>query len=533
MTLSVTTALLAPALQLGSVSVRWRQWARVNKASWWDLVGAGGFIYVSAALLGKCAGNQTVEEVPTTSPRTPRLVCGVQRSAQGLVPKRSRRDVRCRVLCPWRERRTFVSKVSAGSATGYVAMCTSAAELPFAHGMTSLLAHVGTLGASVASHRWPAARAAGLPATCRQAAAHAALVCSGMDPVYFSAGSVPLSLAWGWWLCSALSRHLDACSAPATSSANGAGASREGSTPADARANEAVEVLRCVAWGGHDELRALATGAGLTPAALAEALATSPATSAAVMPSHPRRRNRPQRRRGPAEAGSPPAVPEASGNVVPAVDGTYTTEAPRATRGAIGRQAWQDLHHIDVQAELRQPSPFLQAGVRRALVFALQAVRDADFGEGVGTGITPTRAWTLFMLRPRMLLARPGADRVVGRRMLHERVDRYEGATGLLCSPPCAAPPLTARTVRERRRRATRYANGGSPRAASCAKARSAARATCFPARWPATSLVVPMFTLGWAADHDAPFTTEFVDFVTDAVDLYADTRADSIDGFA
>ena len=49
----------------------------------------------------------------------------------------------------------------------------------------------------------------------------------------------------------------------------------------------------------------------------------------------------------------------------------------------------------------------------------------------------------------------------------------------------------------------------------------------------PATSLVVPMFTLGWAADHDAPFTTEFVDFVTDAVDLYADTRADSIDGFA
>ena len=97
-----------------------------------------------------------------------------------------------------------------------------------------------------------------------------------------------------WWLCSALSRHLDACSAPATSSANGAGANREGSTPADARANEAVEVLRCVAWGGHDELRALATGAGLTPAALAEALATSPATSAAVMPSHPRRRNRPQ-----------------------------------------------------------------------------------------------------------------------------------------------------------------------------------------------------------------------------------------------
>ena len=73
-----------------------------------------------------------------------------------------------------------------------------ASNSPFAHGMTSLLAHLVTLGASAASHGWHAARAAaGLPATCRQAAAHAALVCSGMDPVYFSAGFAPLSLAWG------------------------------------------------------------------------------------------------------------------------------------------------------------------------------------------------------------------------------------------------------------------------------------------------------------------------------------------------
>ena len=189
-----------------------------------------------------------------------------------------------------------------------------------------------------------------------------------------------------------------------------------------------------------------------------------------------------------AEAGLPPAVPEASGNVIPAAD--VTTEAPRATRGGMGRQAWQDLDHIDVQAELRQPVPtlqdvpfFLRAGVRRALVFALQAVRDADLGEGVhgrAPCITPTRTWTLFMLTPRMLLVRPGADGAVGRCLLHERVDRYERGDWPSL-PPRADPPLTAQTVRERRRRATRSAKGGSPRAASSREP----RATCLPAvRW-------------------------------------------------
>ena len=168
--------------------------------------------------------------------------------------------------------------------------------------MTSLLAHVVTLGATVASHGWHAARAAaGLPATCRQAAAHAAMVCSGMDPVYFSAGFAPLSLAWGWLLLGlllgallrpfigawmlALLQLAPLARAPVV---------RAPLQPADARASAAVEVLRCVALGGHDELHALATGAGLAPAALAEALATSPAASAAAMPSHPRRCNRPQ-----------------------------------------------------------------------------------------------------------------------------------------------------------------------------------------------------------------------------------------------
>ena len=144
-------------------------------------------------------------------------------------------------------------------------------------------------------------------------------------------------------------------------------------------------------------------------------------------------------------AAPPPAVPEASGDGIPAVDAT--TDAPQVMRGAIGRQAWQDLDNIDVQAELRQPvptlqdvPPFLRAGVRRALVFALQAVRDADLGEGAGIGITPTRAWTLFMLTARMLLARPGADGAVGRRLLHERVDRLASFARLLARLPSSPP---------------------------------------------------------------------------------------------
>ena len=111
------------------------------------------------------------------------------------------------------------------------------------------------------------------------------------------------------------------------------------------------------------------------------------------------------------------------------------------------RQAWQDLDHIDVQAELRRPvptlqdvPPFLRACVHRALVFALQAVRDADLGEGVGTGITPTRAWTRFMLTPRMLMARPGAESLAARTRRPLRTPT-NAATGQLCSPPRAAPP--------------------------------------------------------------------------------------------
>eukprot|EP00439_Symbiodinium_sp_Y106_P054873 s408_g7.t1 len=65
-------------------------------------------------------------------------------------------------------------------------------------------------------------------------------------------------------------------------------------------------------------------------------------------------------------------------------------------------------------ADFAKAPRFLRTGVRRAFVLALQAVRTADVGEGLGEGITPPRAWTLFLLTPRLLLARTGTDGAAG-----------------------------------------------------------------------------------------------------------------------
>ena len=55
---------------------------------------------------------------------------------------------------------------------------------------------------------------------------------------------------------------------------------------------------------------------------------------------------------------------------------------------------------------------------------ALRAIRNADAAENAH--VTPARPWSLFLLTPRMLLARPGLDGAAGRRLLLERIDRYE-----------------------------------------------------------------------------------------------------------
>ncbi|CAE7943190.1 unnamed protein product [Symbiodinium necroappetens] len=168
--------------------------------------------------------------------------------------------------------------------------------------MTPWLARLFASAAWAASRGWEAARAtASLPPTCRQAMAHAALLCSGVEPVYFSAGFGPLSLAWGWLL---LGLALGALLRPVLLACVLFAARHAGAAPgplvrpvrspqdsAHARADAAVEVLRCVALGGRDELHALAASAGLSPAALAEALATpAPAAPATPTSTQPRRR---------------------------------------------------------------------------------------------------------------------------------------------------------------------------------------------------------------------------------------------------
>ena len=119
----------------------------------------------------------------------------------------------------------------------------SAAEPSFTH---------GRLRCSPMWLRWgrrthgtqPALQPACLRATCRQAAAHAAMVCSGMHPVYFSAGFAPLSLAWGWLLLGLLWRLCSGLGAWNRLDAPGAGAGRAGSTPAGRCACKRSRALR-------------------------------------------------------------------------------------------------------------------------------------------------------------------------------------------------------------------------------------------------------------------------------------------------
>ncbi|CAE7397509.1 unnamed protein product, partial [Symbiodinium pilosum] len=165
---------------------------------------------------------------------------------------------------------------------------------------------------------------------------------------------------------------------------------------------------------------------GVGVAAEAAALAER---ARAALPAQSRRNPRRRRR---AHAPRAPTAPDgASGSVAAGEAPEPGVDRCRVTRHATGNLPWADVDQIDLQAELRRPvptlqnaPPFLRAGVCRALVFALRAIRNADAAENAH--VTPARPWSLFLLTPRMLLARPGLDGAAGRRLLLERVDRYE-----------------------------------------------------------------------------------------------------------
>ena len=105
-------------------------------------------------------------------------------------------------------------------------------------------------------------------------------------------------------------------------------------------------------------------------------------------------------------------------------DGTPRRDlAPLLRRGP-------SLDAVDLVAEFQRPIPtlqdvpvFMRAGVRRALTFSLRALRDAYAEED---GARVERAWKLFLLTPRMLLARPESQGAVGRQELLERLLAFE-----------------------------------------------------------------------------------------------------------
>ena len=112
--------------------------------------------------------------------------------------------------------------------------------------------------------RWGAERAeetahtvAQLPPTCKEALAHAVIVCAGGAPRYFPPGWGPLCSCWGWFGLGAL---MGACFALLWLLCRPA---RGAPAPQPPWLTAAREVLDCLAEGGHAELRGLAGQAGM------------------------------------------------------------------------------------------------------------------------------------------------------------------------------------------------------------------------------------------------------------------------------
>ncbi|CAE7416640.1 unnamed protein product, partial [Symbiodinium pilosum] len=109
---------------------------------------------------------------------------------------------------------------------------------------------------------------------------------------------------------------------------------------------------------------------------------------------------------------------------------------------------------------LQDVPPILQAAVRGALVQALERLR-AERSEGAATGTGSSRAWKLFILAPRMLLARTALQGPQGRAELLGRATAFQRGEWLqllqsarrACDPARDAPALPPDEVCERKRR--------------------------------------------------------------------------------
>ena len=118
---------------------------------------------------------------------------------------------------------------------------------------------------------------------------------------------------------------------------------------------------------------------------------------------------------------------EANSDIDAAGPGSGEAPAPSNTR--VGRASWEWLDSVILHEEfaipfqpLRDVPRFQAPGVRRAFTFALRALlRPAP-----QAGITSERAWKLFLLVPRLLLARPDQSGATGKAVLLQRITDFE-----------------------------------------------------------------------------------------------------------
>ena len=154
-------------------------------------------------------------------------------------------------------------------------------------------------------------------------------------------------------------------------------------------------------------------------------------------------------------------------------------EEPRCTppnaAGTAGPAAgaWQSLDAIDLLEEMRHPvptlqhaPPFMRAAVRAALVQALAHLRSASGARG--SAVTASRAWKLFLLTPRMMLARTPQQGSQGRAELLSRAAKFQRGEWpqLLRSARQAAQQPTSRNEPQR------DGAGERERRRACAKVR-------------------------------------------------------------
>ena len=183
-----------------------------------------------------------------------------------------------------------------------------------------------------------------------------------------------------------------------------------------------VQAMLMEAYGGHQALNAAHTLASEVRRMWEEGARTAPAQRAG------RRRRRGARASPRAEA---PGVQRDTASVTEGSPASPPSANP--VRRVPSAAAWRALDDVDLATEFRHPVAtlqdvpgFLRSALRAALVQALRQVRAAHDAPRAGDPAACARAWKLFVLAPRMLLARVGQKGPEGRQALLDRVVAFQ-----------------------------------------------------------------------------------------------------------